>query len=83
MQTCNDLLWFLIRSLFFTYILLKNFRIKIPLQRNVKPASYSVRSDLKWVLVRQKQEMEVEEVEDEELSDARYFLHSLEQNKSR
>ena len=44
-------------------------------QRALRLDSFSVQPDLKWVLVRQEGEKEVEE---DELHHARYFLHSLE-----
>ena len=44
-------------------------------QRALRPDSFSVQPDLKWVLVRQEDKRGGEE---EELHHARYFLHSLE-----
>ena len=46
----------------------------------MRPAWYSVRQDTRMVIVRQTEDSEVEE---EEVPHARYFLLSLQQNKSR
>ena len=51
------------------------YQTKMDFQRTLRPDSFSVQQDLKWVLVRQEDEIGGEE---EELHHTRYFLHSLE-----
>ena len=50
------------------------------IQRSMRPAWYSVRQDTRMVIVREREDSEREE---EEVPHARYFLLSLQQNKSR
>ena len=57
------------------YFGINAYQTKMHFQRALRPDSFSVQPDLKWVLVRQEEDREGEE---EELHHARYFLHSLE-----